>query len=216
MKFNAAIFDLDGTLLDSMGMWASLCPDFLNRHGIKAGIEVNAKIGVPSVRGAIRWMLETYNIAADEEEVYRQVWDEITCFYSEKVSLKPGIIPILEKLKKAGIPAGLVTATENGLLKHALRRVGLLDYFGSNILSCAETNLSKATPEPFMIMTEILNSTPEKTIVFEDAFYAANTARTHGFNVAAVYDRFEFHQEKLQQCANWYCREWDDFPLEII
>ena len=216
MSFKAAIFDLDGTLLDSMGMWASLCPKFLSRHGIKVGMEVNAKIGVPSVRGAIRWMLETYNIAADEDHMYAQVWDEITHFYSEEVSLKPGIMPILDKLRRSGIRAGLLTATENGLLKHALRRVGLADYFGSDIVSCAELNLSKATAEPFMLITEKLNSTPEETIVFEDAFYAAKTAKLNNFKVAAVYDLYEPHQDKLQNCANWYCRQWQDFPLEII
>lgn len=66
------------------------------------------------------------------------------------------------------------------------------------------------------MMAEKLGSSPAETIVFEDALYAADTAKKAGFAVAAVYDPSEKNQDALRETADWYCRSWKDLPLEIL
>jgi beta-phosphoglucomutase-like phosphatase (HAD superfamily) len=98
----------------------------------------------------------------------------------------------------------------------ALTRAGLDKYFTAGVMSCAELQTSKRTPDVFFLMTEKLGSLPQETIVFEDALYASITAKKAGFSVAAVYDPSEKKQEILRETADWYCRSWEELPLEIL
>ena len=82
--------------------------------------------------------------------------------------------------------------------------------------NCATRNTSKRTPEVFLTMAEMFGSTPEETIVFEDALYAATTAKNAGFAVAAVFDPSEKHPQELAAVADWYCRSWEELPLNIL
>ena len=215
-QFQAAIFDLDGTLLDSMGRWSNLCREFLLQHGIDEDIDLDGKLGVLSIRNALVYTLEYFDLDLDLDEACAETWQIVENFYREKVELKPGITAILAALKERNIPAGVLTATESGLVHAALERVGLREYFGDRIISCADRQMSKRSPEVFFLMTEKLNASPEKTIVFEDALYASKAAKNAGFTVAAVFDPCEKDQETLQQIADRYFASWEDFPLEIL
>ena len=93
---------------------------------------------------------------------------------------------------------------------------GVPQSFSGGVMSCAALQTSKRTPEVFFMMAEKLGSSPAETIVFEDALYAADTAKRAGFSVAAVYDPSEKNQDALRETADWYCRSWKDLPLEIL
>ncbi|MBE6376567.1 MAG: HAD family phosphatase [Lentisphaerae bacterium] len=215
MGFKAAIFDLDGTLLESMHIWSSLCREFLLRHGIDENIDLDGKLGVISIRSAIEYVIKEFSLDISLDDACCETWQIVEEFYREKVSLKPGVSKILETLKLRNIPAGIITATENGLVESALKRVGLQEHFEA-VFSCADRQTSKRSPEIFFEMSGLLGAEPHETIVFEDALYAANTAKNAGFAVAAVYDASEKAPEKLAETADWYCRSWENFPLDIL
>ena len=216
MRFKAAIFDMDGTLLESMHIWQNLAPDFLKRHNIFPEKDFAIQTSVPSIRGAVRYMIEKFDMDVDEDHEVEKIYTELRTFYNRQVTVKPGVPELLEALHSAGIVSGVVTATESDLAAAALEYTGLKKYFHDRILSGAELNLSKSTPKPFQMMCDILGSAPEETIVFEDALYAAKCAADAGYHVAAVYDSSEPQQVELQQLAVWYCRHWNEFPLHIF
>lgn len=216
MDFKAAIFDMDGTLLESMHIWTDLVPAFLKKHGITPPPGFTIHASVPSVRGAVRCMINEFDLKLDEDHEVDALYAELADFYGGKVAKKPGITRVLTALRNAGINAGVLTATEPFLAELALKNSGLADFFTVPLLSGAEHNLSKSSPRPFMMMADALGCAPEETIVFEDALYAAQTAARAGFAVAAVADDSEPRQTELAQTATWYCRNWHDFPLDIF
>lgn len=215
MRFKAAIFDLDGTLLDSMSIWHDLPRKFLLRYNVDQLIDLDGKLGVISMHNALEYLINEFSLPVTLDAAYRETWQIVEDFYRTRAEIKPGIQNILEHLQQNNIPCGVITASESGLVIPALERVGLRKYF-KEIFSCSEMNTSKRTPEIFIEMSGILGVSAAETIVFEDALYAALTAKTAGYSVAAVYDASEKNPEKLAAAADWYLQSWEDFPLETL
>lgn len=215
MKFKAAIFDLDGTLLDSMGIWSNLCREFLLRHAINDDIDLDSKLGVISMRNALEYLIREFELAVSLDDACTETWQIIDDFYRTKAAVKPGVKGILDRLQENAVPCGVITATEYGLVMPALERAGLTGYF-RNVFSCADMQTSKRSPEIFFRMSELLGAAPAETLVFEDALYAAATAKKAGYAVAAVYDPSEKSPAQLKETADWYCQSWDELPLEIL
>ena len=216
MGCKAAIFDLDGTILDSMPIWCNLCGEFLKKHGINENIDLDGKLGVISIASALEYVIREFKLDIDLDSACRQAWHIVGTFYREEVELKTGISAILDELKRKQIPAGIITASESGLVKDALKHVGLENYFAGGIISCADLQTSKRTPDVFFTMSEKLGAAPQETFVFEDALYAAVTAKNAGYTLAAVYDPSEKNPDKLSAVADFYCRTWEDFPLDVL
>ncbi len=215
MRFQAAIFDLDGTLLDSMKIWSNLCREFLLRHNIDEALDLDGKLGVISMHNALEYIINEFSLNITLEKAYAETWQIVENFYKTQASPKPGIKKILDHLQKNNIPCGIITATESGLVVPALERTGLSGYFKA-IFSCSEMQTSKRTADIFFKMSDILHTSPDNTIVFEDALYAANTAAQAGYAVAAVYDPSEKNPAQLQKTADWYFQSWEDFPLDQL
>jgi HAD superfamily hydrolase (TIGR01509 family) len=215
MNVKAAIFDMDGTLLDSMSIWSNLCREFLLRHNIDREIDLEGKLGVISMRNAIEYVIREFEMDISPDEAYAENWKIVEEFYLTKVQLKPGIMAILNRLREKEIPCGVITATETGLAVPVLERLGLRQCF-REIFSCAEMQTSKRIPDVFYKMSRHLGAEPSETIVFEDALYAAVTAKNAGYSVAAVYDPSETKPRDLSETADWYCQTWEDFPLNVL
>ena len=217
MSYKGAIFDLDGTLLDSMSIWGDLCGEFLRAHGImEHSREVEKNLVVLSLRNAVGYMIETYHLDDDPDEACTRIWNHVEDFYRDEVELKPGVPAILDALDRAKIPSGIITATEAELAEIALRRVGIAGRFPCGVMSCVTCETSKRQPEIFLAMADRIGASPAEIIVFEDAFYAGRTAKNAGFALAAVADPWEKRQEELAAIADWYCPTWLNFPLEIL
>lgn len=190
MRIKGAIFDLDGTLLDSMFIWDTIGEDYLKSQGILPKENLNETFKSMSLLQAAEYYQSEYGLSLTTEEIMDGVNDMIEHFYADVVLTKPGVAEFLEKLKKCGTKMCVATATDKHLVKAALERNGILNYF-SEIFTCTEVGAGKDNPLIFNRALAHLGTNIADTLVFEDALYAIKTAKGAGFTVCGVEDTSE-------------------------
>lgn len=210
MDIKGAIFDLDGTLLDSMRMWRFVCSDYLRSIGITPSENLHNELRHMYLWEACDYLCKNYNTNRDSEQVMADIKQHIADFYENKAQLKEGVPEFLKKLKADGIRICLATATERNLLIPALTRLGVLNYF-EEIFTCYELNTRKTEPLIYNTAHKFLGTPIENTYVFEDVFTAAKTAKNAGFKVVGVYDSMEDVKEKeLREISDVYIKTFEE------
>lgn len=185
-----AIFDLDGTLLDSMPVWDTLASDYLRSLGTSPKPGLDEAVSRMSVEQAAEYIRGEYGLAETPEEIVRGVNGMLGDFYRQTAPLKPGVPGFLERLREGGAKMCVATATDRSLVEAALLRTGVREYF-SEIFTCAGVGHGKDEPDIFRAALAHLGTPKSATVVFEDALHAVATAKRDGFVVAAVYDSHE-------------------------
>lgn len=213
MNFKGAIFDLDGTLLDSMPFWETLASEYLKAKGIIPRENVDRTLKTMSLQQGARYLKREFSIPGSEDEIIDEIVAMIEDIYLSKAPFKAGALPLLERLYEEKVRMCIATATENSLAKAALERLGALSYFDF-ILTCFDTGMGKDRPEFFLKALELLNTPKEETIVFEDALYAIKSAKAAGLSVVTVYDE-SFHEEReeIRAIADFYLDSLEDWEL---
>lgn len=210
----AAIFDVDGTLLDSMTIWHDVSRLYLARRGIDAPQDLVDRIFTMTLREGCEYIKNLYSISDPVEVLEECIMSEIRDFYYNEVTLKPGARELLTCLHELGIPLAVATAGVRETHEAALSRLGVLDLF-SDILVCTELGTSKRVPDIYLRAAESLKAPPCETCVFEDALYAAETAKAAGFHVIGVADGSEAHErEKIISLADAFI--YDFYPAYNI
>ena len=205
-----AIFDVDGTLLDSMSVWANIGADYPRVLGYEPRDNLNETFKSMSLYQAACYYQSEYGVTLSTEEIIAGVNDRIGQFYRERAGLKPGVAGFLRQLREKGVKMCIATATDRPLVEAALERCGVLAYF-SDIFTCFSVGHGKDEPVIYRTALEHLQTARAKTIVFEDALYAARTARRDNFVTAAVYDAYEKHQAELRAAADLYITDFTDW-----
>jgi len=213
MNFKGAIFDLDGTLLDSMPFWETLGSEYLKAKGIIPRENVDRTLKTMSLQQGARYLKREFSIPGSEDEIIDEIVAMIEDIYLSKAPFKAGALPLLERLYEEKVRMCIATATENSLAKAALERLGALSYFDF-ILTCFDTGMGKDRPEFFLKALELLNTPKEETIVFEDALYAIKSAKAAGLLVVAVYDE-SFHEEReeIRVISDFYLDSLEDWEM---
>ena len=198
-----AIFDFDGTLVDSMFIWKSAGDIYLRSLGKEPEIDLQKKLKTMSLRQSAAYMQRAYDLSASIDEIMGGVNHTVEDFYFNTVQPKPDVIPFLERMKGQGIKMCIATATDRYQVEAALRRCGMATLF-SDIFTCSDVGYGKDEPMIFRKAMEHLQTTRTDTIVFEDAFHALETAKKDGFITVAVYDSHEERQKELRQLADFF------------
>lgn len=204
-----AIFDVDGTLLDSMFIWNTIGEDYLRSIGYTPKENLAEIFKTFSLEQAADYYQKEYGVPLSTPEIVAGVNGMIEHFYMQDVKAKPGIKEFLQELKRRGVKMCIATATDTYLVEAALERCGILHYF-SKIFTCADVGRSKNEPDIYRRAQEHLGTPKAQTVVFEDAFHAARTAKEDGFPVVAVYDPSESQQQELQSLANVYLTGFEE------
>ena len=210
MRLQSAIFDMDGTLLDSMGMWRTRASTLVRSHGGTPPPELDRQVNYMSVPEGVAYCKELCGLPGTAEQLEEEIWNGIRNFYRHEVQPKPGLFKFLSLLKMEGVWMYVATATDRPLAEEALRTAGI-DGFFRGIITTQEAGKSKyESPEIYERALRRLRSTKKDTVVFEDALYALRTAKAAGFRTAAVYDASEPDQEEMRRLADYYITSYEE------
>ena len=213
MRIRGAIFDVDGTLLDSMFIWDTIGETYLRSIGYQPKENLNETFKNMSLRQAARYYQTEYGVTQSIDEIMDGVNAMLERYYRFEVPLKPGAAELLERLRQSGVRLCIATATDRHLVEAALDRCGVLSCFGE-IFTCNEVGHGKDEPDIFEAALRFLGTRREETLVFDDALYAVRTAKEAGFPVAAVYDSHEKNQEGLRALADFYIEDFSQVSAE--
>ena len=206
MRIRGAIFDVDGTLLDSMFIWDTIGETYLLSIGYQPKENLNETFKNMSLHQAARYYQTEYGVTLSIDEIMDGVNAMLERYYRFEVPLKPGVAELLERLRQSGVKLCIATATDRHLVEAALDRCGVLSCFGE-IFTCNEVGHGKDEPDIFEAALRFLGTRKEETIVFDDALYAVRTAKEAGFLVAAVYDSHERSQAEVRARSDLYLED---------
>jgi HAD superfamily hydrolase (TIGR01509 family) len=208
MKIKGAIFDLDGTILDSMEVWDKALVTFLNNNGKVADESTNKDLESLSMTEGAEYLKEKYSLDMDISMIISDVNTVVKNLYSDYVKVKDGAEAFLKELKESDIKIVAATSSDRDVAEKALKKLGLIEYF-EKIFTCTEEKTSKEKPEIFLKAAEYMGINPKETLVFEDALYALKTAKYAGFIIVGVYDKSSSDkQEEIKSISDFYLRSF--------
>lgn len=182
------IFDMDGTILDSMPMWATIASDYLDSYNIPYNSDVNKLIESYTLENAAKYFIEL-GLKKNVGEIVNDVYDFSFNKYKYEIPAKPGMIELLKKIDEAGETICLLSASPVQCATAAFERLGIIKYF-DKILSCQDLETDKTVPETFVKVAASLGFKPCETTVYEDALYSISSAKKAGCKTVAIYDDF--------------------------
>lgn len=201
-EMKGAIFDMDGTLLDSMHIWRTKGEDYLRARGLEPRAGANEATQYMSMAQIAAYFRKEYGVRDSERQIIDDLNRMVEEQYFHAVLAKEGAPEALERLARRGVRMCVATATDLPLVEAALRRTGLLPYF-SAVFTCTGVGAGKDRPDIYCRAREHLGTAMSETAVFEDALYAVKTAKRAGFYVAGVYDYWEREKwDEIQAVAD--------------
>ena len=211
MRLQSAIFDLDGTLLDTASFWEQLCLDLLKQYGADPEPGVGALVSAMSPKEGAAYCKEHYHLTASLEEILGAVSTAAADFYCHRAQAKPGLDKALSLLKMEGVQCYLATATDRSMARAAIVHAGLEPYF-KGIITSGEIGKSKSdSPAIYEWAMKRMRGSKLDTVVFEDVLFAIRTAKEAGFRVAAVYDwDSEEEQGEIKALADYYITSFEE------
>ena len=208
------IFDVDGTLIDSMGIWSQVDAMYLEKHGFQATEELSRQFSTMTMESSLQYMKDTFHIKDSIEIMLHDILSLVRDFYLHKVSLKSGMKELILTCHKNHIPMMICTSNEKSLIYETMERFGLADYF-MYILTSDEVGSGKDNPEIYYKACQYMNSKPENTYVFEDAIHAASCAYKNHFQLIGVYDDYsQMYEKKIKEMSVHFIKEEKDiYPI---
>ena len=213
MDITGAIFDFDGTLFDSMHVWKGYKDNFFNYLGIELTDEDKEAFKGLFLQETFLLAIERFKLGKTYEELLSMLFDYIKSRYLTETEPKNDIIEFLEKLKAKGVKMGIATATGEPALMAVLEKYNMAEYF-SAVYSTYTVGASKTEPKVYDVVLEELGTPKETTWVFEDALYAAKTAKANGYNVVGIYDKSEPKQDELKALVDFYIYNYNELDIQ--
>lgn len=206
----AAIFDLDGSLVDSMWIWQSIDIEYLGRFGISLPDKLQADIEGMSFSETAAYFKKRFALQDDLEQIKadwnRMAWDK----YEKEVPLKKGVLELLQYCKANGILLGIATSNSRQLVETVVHAHCLEDYFDCIMTAC-EVEKGKPAPDIYLAVADALQIAPADCLVFEDIVPGIQAGIAAGMRVCAVYDQYSVYQDaEKKRLADYYTYEFKE------
>lgn len=195
------IFDLDGTILDSMKMWQDLDRDFLERYGKEYKPQVSEMMLSKSLEQAAEIIAEQYNLPLTPQEIVEEWNVQLYEKYMYELELKPNALEMIEMFEKYKIPMCVATLTEKWYAEGALKRLGIYDKM-QFVLTVSEVGKSKRDPEIYIMCAQRMGIHPGDIVVMEDSLHAIETAKSARFITYGIVDKNNHSVEEIEQVAD--------------
>ena len=214
-QIKAVIFDLDGTLVDSMGLWRDIDIEFLSARGIEYKDDLQEKIEGMSFTETAVFCKDYYKLTESVEEL-KEIWNQMAeDKYRYEVQLKPGVMGFLEELKRRGIKMGIATSNSKELIA-AVNEAYHFDRYISCVVTSCSVNRGKPAPDVYLEAARQLSVLPEECLVFEDIVKGIEAGKNAGMLVCAVEDSFSAEQrERKKAISDYYIESYDEIRQMI-
>lgn len=181
------IFDMDGTLIDSLSVWADSDREFLNGLGYEYSPEHSLAMKSMHFDSACEYLVQTFSLPFPAEEAGRRILEIVEKRYLYEMSLKDGAEDFIKAAHNAGIKMCIATSNKKSLAEGAVKNLGIAGYM-EFVLTSDEVGCGKESPEIFLRAAEALGASPAETAVFEDSLHAVKSAKAAGFFVVGVHE----------------------------
>lgn len=204
MQVKAVIFDLDGTLIDSLGVWEGIDHKFLTGRGIAVPEDIGRIVKNMSLAESAEYFISRFSLNYSVDELIK-IWNEMAYEeYAENIPLKPGVRAYLLELSARRLKLAVATASERRLVEAVLARHALLPLFHT-IVTVSEVGKGKGQPDIFLRAASLMEVEPEGCLVFEDSLHGVIGAKKAGMKVWGVYDPWSAHERlDIEQIADRY------------
>lgn len=210
MKIKGAIFDMDGTLVDSLSfwdvLWGRIGERYLGVKNFKPSEEVDKSVRTMIFSQAMGYVKDVCGINASVDEITEFGTSSLADFYRDVVGLKYGARELLDALEAKGIKMCLATATDMKYVNIALDKLDLRKYFDA-IMSCADIGKGKDQPDIYLNASNALGFDREDICVFEDSYVALETAKAIDLKTIGIFDKNNFGQDRLEKASIVYLGE---------
>jgi HAD superfamily hydrolase (TIGR01509 family) len=214
-NIKAVIFDMDGTIIDSMWVWKQVDIDFLKQRNIDVPDDLQKAIGGLSFTETAQYFKSRFNLEDDIDSIKNQWIGMVRDYYTSVIEAKKGVKEFLEYLLKHGYIIGMATSNFPELVEAVLKRNNLIDYFSEIVTTC-EVPRDKSYPDVFLETARRLGVSPEECLVFEDTLSAVTGARAAGMKVIGVYDNLgTCTPEELSQATDYLIEHFEDIVENI-
>ncbi len=210
VNIRGAIFDLDGTLLDSTWVWDRVDVEFLGKRGFEVPKDYADKIAHMDADRSARYTIERFGLNETVDEVVSEWFDMVKDKYAYEVQCKENAVQCVKSLYNMGVKIAIATASDLVLFEETLKRTGL-DKYISSIVMVKEVERGKAFPDVYLEAARRLGTEPKQTIVFEDIVAGICGAKKGGFKTVAVYEkRSEKDLDKIKRECEFYINSFTE------
>ncbi|MEE1188311.1 MAG: HAD family phosphatase [Acutalibacteraceae bacterium] len=216
MAIRGAIFDMDGTLTESMHLWIEIGRRYLEGLGYTVSPEQNREMTKMLLEPMALYMQDQFGLTKSQSQIVDEINKIVEPDYFETVVVKPTVVESLEAMQERGIRMCVATATDRHLTEACLKRNGI-DRFFSAVFTCGEEHCNKRTSLLYDKARAHLGTSPEETYIFEDTYVSILGAKQSGCRVVALEDRWsEKKRELIKEAADVYVERMGDLNLDLL
>ena len=213
---SGAIFDADGTLLDSMWIWSDIGIRYLESLNVKPEADFSKKLITMSLNQSVDYIKYHYGVKQSSEKMIQDISKLANDFYEYEVELKPGVVNTLQWLYQRDIPVTVATSSDKSYLIKAFKRLDILKYL-KKIYTCVDYNTNKNLPYIYIKASESFMCDKENIYIFEDAYHAAKTAHEAGFRLVGIFDESaKADTDKIKAISDIYINNFTELDMNLL